>query len=704
MACGSFTIVFALSCLAVTAVGGTQEEGIAELGVSSRGVDVCEAGTCGGDEVVALQTRMQKEDFVVEDEEEVGTTPDADQRAQEAALVGKCDLAGIAKKTKAAVEKLDANNDGRLSSDELQTGSATGDVLIGDVLADILSQTLGEASEKICAQDALQESTLGDSLCKELKDITSEDSVSAEDLERCAALAKPAAEPDLPSEDLVAVQVAQTNVEDAQDAREEKEYLAFLDATSKYNASVFKTMKKGQKKVGGEIAWAAVMKAINKLFVSDYCWKDVWPRGMAGRICKSGWYQSGLLCYRHCSSGYRRFGEHCWQDCPSGFNDVGGWCQREYWGECCTNTWFGRACVSCPRIDTRGKDVKHSPSCTLTSGTCSTCPHDHYAWGASCYRNAKPGYRCSGGELTCHRDCTDPIGLDCGGACALDTASCLSNTAEMVMGVIESAISIAMMAMTFGASSGATAMSSATKASMLKQAKKMSAKNAIRVAKQKFKEELKDGYKKVAWKAITKMKGQIADGVKGKIEEKKWELIAAYSYSESETIAEHYMAKTEKEGKDPALIVVKDIDPTGIASAIDKTADSDASDNSKAAAWMDVMSIADPTGILGAVANFVKHNHCESTIGKMNDIENEEINSPSMEDWGCKKYTGWISGGDNVALEWMQPKDAFAYCANKDTCKGFTMSGSPGTNENTWIYFKSKWDNYGSGWTSYKCD
>jgi hypothetical protein len=644
-------------------------------------------------------------------EENQDGTPDADKLAQEVALMGKCDLAKIAQETKMAVKNKDTNKDGKLSSEELQTeGGTTGDVPLNEMLVAILEQVLGPSSDQICNRIQDQKSALGESLCKELKGVASNltdgGAVSAEELGRCAAKVKTESEPDEPSAEGLAIQKAH-ELQVAQEAQEEHEDqgdLAFLEVTSKYNASVFAKMKKGQKKVGGEVAWASVMKSINKLFVSDYCFKDVWWRGMAGRICKSGWYQSGLLCYQHCRSGYGRFGDHCWQHCPSNFNDIGTYCQREYWDDCCTNTWFGRACIRCPKIETRGKDIYYSQSCILTSGTCTSCPSDHYAWGASCYRNAKPGYRCSGGELTCHRDCTAPIGTDCAAGCALDVDSCLSNTATMVMGVVESAISIATLAMTFGASAGATAMTAATKASLLQAAKRMSLKNAVRVAKQKFKDELKAGYKRVISKAMKKMKDQVAESVRGKIEEKQWELIMAYSASESETIAEHYMAKTKAEGKNPALIVVKDIDPTGIASAIDSSVAGEDSANKQAAGWLDVFSMADPTGVLGAVSNFIKNDHCEHTIAKMNEIEDKGSFPPSLKDWGCKKYTGWISGGDNVAIEWMQPKDAYAYCANNDACKGFTMSGSPSDASYTSIWFKSKWDYYGSGWTSYKCD
>merc|ERR1711924_299794 len=149
---------------------------------------------------------------------------------------------------------------------------------------------------------------------------------------------------------------------------------------------------------------------------------------------------SGLdsgLCYRHRPSGYRRFGDHCWEDCPGGYNDLGAYCQKEQWG------W--------PPVKTHNKRNTHEPGCSLLSGSCTQCPAGHYAHGALCYKE-KEGYACHGGDLTCRRSCAHsaPLSTDCGGACALDTESCVANTGDLINGVVEAAMNTALLAMTFG--------------------------------------------------------------------------------------------------------------------------------------------------------------------------------------------------------------------------------------------------------------
>ena len=246
-------------------------------------------------------------------------------------------------------------------------------------------------------------------------------------------------EPEVPPPPLdnatVAAEMKKEGVQAPDLDKERAQELALVEKSKEtteiqYDESVFdEEMKKSDKKLAKLIAWSSTMKSINELFIADFCWKDVWARGVATRECKSGWYQgqSGLdsgLCYENCPSGFRRFGDHCWEDCPRNFNDLGAYCQREYWKDACENVWpFGRVCVKVPQIEAKDKEVKYLPGCAMTSDTCTQCPWGHYAHGWLCYKRpswyGKSNYRCSGAELTCHRDCGGYLDVDCGGSGAI---------------------------------------------------------------------------------------------------------------------------------------------------------------------------------------------------------------------------------------------------------------------------------------------
>jgi len=45
--------------------------------------------------------------------------------------------------------------------------------------------------------------------------------------------------------------------------------------------------------------------------------------GLSGKICKPGYYQSGLLCYPNCKSGFHGVGPVCWSNVPRGWHDCG---------------------------------------------------------------------------------------------------------------------------------------------------------------------------------------------------------------------------------------------------------------------------------------------------------------------------------------------------------------------------------------------
>lgn len=222
----------------------------------------------------------------------------------------------------------------------------------------------------------------------------------------------------------------------------------------------------------------------------------------------------------------------------------------------------------------------------------------------------------------------------------MDTPSCLSNTFEMITGVLEAAISTTLLVMSFGTSATVTATAAATKTAMKAAAKKQAKRNAIMVSKEAFKRELKRTYKKI-------IKDSIKDTIKGKIEEKKTELMTNYALQGADGMHAAFEEKVKKEGDDPALILIKDVDPIGIVDAIDSSVSGDDSSNKQAAKWLTVFSAVDPTGVLGAVANFIKHDHCESTVATMVAKASENIAPPSLGallSESCDDTPGWTNG------------------------------------------------------------
>lgn len=537
--------------------------------------------------------------------------------AKERAIEGICVLHTDAARLKGVFQTRDKNKDGKLSSSK-EIPAEGGGENEHEMLIDMkqwLNMTLPEPST-FCSGN------LPDNLCdgvKRWRQRISEGGTPDAFLPLCSneAVLEPRA--DAKTKEPKPIAITEPAEDESPDANASG-LLALGSARAR--------LSKREKKAGNQIAWASIMKGVNKLMIADYCYRDVWARGAAERVCKSGWYRgsSGLdsgLCYQNCPSGYYRFGDHCWRHCPSNMNDIGLYCQREYWGSCCTNTWFGRACISCLKIETRDKNPQHKPGCSILSGHCTTCPHDHYSNGALCYKNAKANYHCNGAELTCHRNCVAPLAENCAAACSLDGPSCASNVIETVVGITEAVVQTAALVASFGASAAATAMAASTKAAMKSAAKKSARRVAVRVSKATFKAELKKARKNIIRKAIK-------DTMKGKIEEKSHELLIKYATDNSDSLMDAYIEKAKKNGDDPALVVIKDVDPSGLATAIDSSVKGDDSANVQAANWLTVFSTVDPTGILGAVAGVIKHSHCESVLAKMQAIEDAEIDVPAL--------------------------------------------------------------------------
>lgn len=227
----------------------------------------------------------------------------------------------------------------------------------------------------------------------------------------------------------------------------------------------------------------------------------------------------------------------------------------------------------------------------------------------------------------------------------MDTPSCVANTIEMVQGLIEAAVQTAVLVMSFGSSATATAMGNAAKNSMKTAAKRNARRTAIKVSREEFKKELRKTYIRIAKKAVK-------DAVMGKVDAKKQELMEQYAMRGADGMAEAYMQKVEQQGKNPALIAVKEVDITGLVDAIDTSVSGDASANKQAAKWMNVIGTVDPTGILGAVANFVKHDHCEAVQKKLDEAENKRLTAPATQDLFCEPCYCWNKVNNHYSNCW----------------------------------------------------
>lgn len=67
-----------------------------------------------------------------------------------------------------------------------------------------------------------------------------------------------------------------------------------------------------------------------------------------------------------------------------------------------------------------------------------------------------------------------------------------------------------------------------------------------------------------------------------------------------------------------------------------------------------------------------------------------------------KEYSGFISSGENILEDDMSIEDAQDRCNEIPACKGFTFQASDKKKGTPHIYFKDKWDIWGTGWTSFK--
>lgn len=359
---------------------------------------------------------------------------------------------------------------------------------------------------------------------------------------------------------------------------------------------------------GNQATFSGVTKAFMQLLSGSYCTKDVWHRPRRDRECKSGWkrgsgFQVGL-CLPHCTGKKKhRVGEHCCEKCHA----------RRRQG----NTDL----LTCSRFPWQGgsydRKCAHRRSCGITSGTCTFCRSGYVAHAGRCYKT-KAGYACVG--ETCYRKCTEPAPDDCSGGehghCGADTQACVKGGIELAAGVMDAAVSTGLLVATCGGSAAITAGNAASKKLAAKtftkqQAKRLNTQNALQVARSSF-------MKKVTQAGKYWINDVLKANLKGKVEENMYNKIVRYSEANQDALQEE-MKKKIKARENEVSIVLKEIDIVGLGDAIDSsTGDSVDAPNVQAGKWLNVLSVGDPTGIVGAVAGFLKNPYCE-------DLERDSI-------------------------------------------------------------------------------
>lgn len=279
----------------------------------------------------------------------------------------------------------------------------------------------------------------------------------------------------------------------------------------------------------------------------DFCWKDSYGRGV-GTIpdtCSSGMQKEGALCYEPCKAGYESstWGA-CLQKCTNGLTDQGLFCRKveyhvsEYpwqFGDALNDSGMFSRCEAkhgkdkcwkpllvavekckagyehilgfcrpktAPDCKTLGYAGQFDLSCTkntyFKTPVAAKCSSDKENDAGLCYKKCESGS--DGVGPVCWSYCTaNTLPIECGAGCAADATACATQTTNLVMSVLDSAVSIAA---TIGTMGVATAIKqttlSTTKAAlkeggkatireMAKQAGKISKGVALETAKQQIK-------------------------------------------------------------------------------------------------------------------------------------------------------------------------------------------------------------------------
>lgn len=368
-----------------------------------------------------------------------------------------------------------------------------------------------------------------------------------------------------------------------------------------------------------EAAVAAVMKGYAQALGTYYCSRETWARGMANRVCKSGWKLEGGHCYPASCGEIRRRGarrrggpnsatyrstDWCYESCPRDWNSVVTTCAKE------EGFVFG-----IPTIFHNYDQLRwHVGQCRLNENRCSECPSGTHLEGEGCYHDEPTGYTChSAGTLTCYRDCTEPLAVGCTlNGCAATTGECAGNILNKIVGVGEVAFTAAMAVGTGGLSLAATASWNAGKAAVKAAARNGAAKVRQQIADQGFRAVVQGAVRQ----ALTKVRNDVTTAMPQQVLAKYVE----YRNTQADALEARLAAKLEANGGDAAATAVEEFDPTGLADAIDSVTGDDTDGEAQIAAkWVNFVGTFDPSGVLAAAALFIGERTCEQVDQEMSE-------------------------------------------------------------------------------------
>ncbi|WP_166264632.1 hemopexin repeat-containing protein [Marinobacter caseinilyticus] len=281
----------------------------------------------------------------------------------------------------------------------------------------------------------------------------------------------------------------------------------------------------------------------------DYCWKDSYGRGV-GTIpnnCPAGMKKEGALCYRPCEDGYESstLGA-CLQKCKPGYRNDGLFCRKaEYhveefpwqfsdplddsgmWDRCKArygaNGCEKRGAVvvqKCQAGETHilGFCRPPTPDCkaegyagqfdlSCTKNTYfkkiyeAQCASDQEIDAGLCYKTCAAGSY--GVGPVCWNRCPTIRGskwVECGAGCSASAAACASNTTDMVLSVLDAAVSIASL----GTASGGI--------SAIKNGVKEGATEGIKAVAKQYGKSFSNSFTK-GWGDLGSLSGRVQKGI-----------------------------------------------------------------------------------------------------------------------------------------------------------------------------------------------
>lgn len=358
-------------------------------------------------------------------------------------------------------------------------------------------------------------------------------------------------------------------------------------------------LTKSQMKAGDAAAAYASIKGMGLALSASYCNQDQYMRGI------------GVLPW--CKRGYH-FVPHtlsCWEDCPHGkkcsAHAVWEPCQEPYpksssktcWHKDCNTPW-------CPmKRPQRYRDQKWG---FVGNWAVSACPPGKVQQTGLCYDEPDPGYTCN--AMNCYSLCTGGLGEEVGLpehcllGCATDFDACAGDILNKVGAIAQSVVYTGILVASGGASA---ALSTASKTAMAAAAKAGAKMAAMKVKKIAFKELAKKLRKQIVEKVLRKVK----DDLKGAGQAFAAQKLSEYVYQTSDELSTRLEAKIlQPNWADGVAGAVLEFDPTGLATAIEASANENKSANAKAGAWMSFAGNFDPTGILSAASAFVSQDLC----------------------------------------------------------------------------------------------